>query len=479
MTKTIKFSYADVPTVREFAACNDFIRGLMGPVGGGKTSGAGPIEFIRRAQAQRPGPDGIRRTRWAAIRNSYPMLRDTTIQTVFQWLPVEHFGKFYSAEHRYVVKAFEGCEFEILFRALDTPDDVRKLLSLELTGAFINEMREIPWSIIDTLQGRVGRYPAKVDGGASWSGIWGDTNPPDADSKFYSFFEESKHPPGFASLFKQPSGLSPEAENLPNLPDGYYQRLATGKSQEWINVYIHGKYGFVMDGRPVFPEYNDAAHCKAVEPVLGPTVYRGWDFGISPACTFHQILPDGRWLWFDEMYSDQIDPNGMGIDRFSTEVLDHCVRSFPKNTRFEDVADPAGEQRSQADEKTCFQIMQAKGIDVSGGEQTWTIRRESVAKPLNTMRSGEPQFVLHPRCKVSRKGFMGAYHYRRKQIAGPEQFADQPNKTHPVSDVMDSGQYVATRLFGDSLTSARTFEDPTWPSVSYGGNDGRSEVTGY
>lgn len=450
----------------------------------GKSSGC-VVEIIRRAQAQKPGPDGIRRTRWAAIRNTFRQLDDTTIRTVFQWLPPEYFGKYYVNDHRYVIKAFEGCEFEILFRALDRPDDVKNLLSLELTGAWVNEAREIPWSIIDALCGRVGRFPAMVDGGPTWHGVWLDTNPPDADSKFYKFFEErdwlagfeaaratGKLPPGvnkpedYAQIWHQPSGMSPEAENMNNLTPGYYQRLALGKSPEWIKVYVEGKYGFVMDGKPVYPEYNDQVHTKAVEPRHGLTVYRGWDFGLTPVCTFHQLLPDGRWLIFDELVSENIDPKGMGIDRFSDNVLDHCVRAFPKNTVFEDIGDPAGQQRAQTDEKTVFQILQAKGIKIEPGEQTLALRLEAVRKPLNSLRGGEPQFILHPRCKVARKGFMGGYHYRRLQTS-QERFTDQPDKTHPISDVQDSIQYVATRLFGDVLTRGAGMDDQNWHGVTY------------
>lgn len=467
------------------------MRALLGPFGSGKSS-ACVVEIIRRAQMQAPGPDGIRRSRWAAIRNTFRQLDDTTIRTVFQWLPPEYFGKYYIQDHRYVIKAFPGCEFEILFRALDKPDDVKNLLSLELTGAWVNEAREIPWSIVDALGGRVGRYPARLDGGPTWQGIWLDTNPPDADSKFFKFFEErdwlagfeemaraGKLPPGvskpddYAKIFHQPSGLSDEAENLVNLTPGYYNRLALGKSPEWIKVYIKGEYGFVMDGKPVFPEYNDRVHCQPIEPIPG-TIYRGWDFGLTPACVFSQLQPNGRWLIFDEMTSEN-----MGIERFSDQVLLHCAKAFPKKTRFEDIGDPAGQQRAQTDEKTVFQIMQAKEIQIEGGEQTLALRLEAVRKPLNSMLVGEPQFILHPRCKTLRKGFQGGYHFRRMNTSS-ERYIDQPEK-NAFSHPMDALQYVATRLFGDSLTSSKAgFEDAGWSGFSGYGNDaGRSEVTGY
>ena len=56
-------------------------------------------------------------------------------------------------------------ELEVIFLALDRPEDVKKLLSLELTGIWINEAREIPKSIIDACTMRVGRYPSMREGG--------------------------------------------------------------------------------------------------------------------------------------------------------------------------------------------------------------------------------------------------------------------------------------------------------------------------
>jgi hypothetical protein len=266
----IRYSYKNVPTIRKFSECDDFLRGLMGPFGSGKSSGC-VTEIVARALKQKAGQDGVRRSRWGVIRNSYPQLRDTTIKTVHQWLPPAHFGDYKIADHSYLVKAFEGVELEILFRALDRPDQVSNLLSLELTGAWVNEAREVPWTIIEALQGRVGRYPAVREGGCTWYGVFMDTNPPDVDSRWYKFFEErgdNPHPPGFASLFKQPSGLSKRAENLSNLPRNYYTNLAQGKDKEWVKVYVHGEYGFVIDGRPVYPEYVDEAHCVADIPDL-------------------------------------------------------------------------------------------------------------------------------------------------------------------------------------------------------------------
>jgi len=142
---------------------------------------------------------------------------------------------------------------------LDKPDDIKKLLSLEVTGGWLNEAREIPKAVMDMLIGRLGRYPSKREGGASWYGLIMDTNPPDSDHWWYTLFEENDIPHNFA-LFKQPSGMSDEAENRENLPGPYYENMIAGKTQEWINVYVHGNYGFITTGKPVYPEYQDDVH---------------------------------------------------------------------------------------------------------------------------------------------------------------------------------------------------------------------------
>lgn len=486
----INFDYAHVPTIGEFSNSDAFIRALIGCFGSGKSSGC-VVEFPYRAQMQVPGPDGIRRTRWAVVRNTRPMLEDTTIRTFFQWLPPEHFGRFYQQDLRYVIKSFHQTEIEILFRALDRPEDVKKLLSLDLTGAWLNEVREIPWAIVEAMQGRVGRYPAKESGGCTWSGIWMDTNPPDVDSKFYKFFEEEewrpdfdellragalppsiRHPDDYARIFHQPSGLAPNAENLQNLPAGYYARLGIGKSLEWRKVYVEGRYGFVTDDKTVFPEFRDEIHLKSKEPIPGIPIQRNYDFGLTPACSFSQMLPNGQWLVFDELIA-----TGMGIDRFSDQVLEHCGRAFRgARVEFDDIGDPAGEQRAQTDEKTCFEIMHAKGIMIEGGQQNLALRLESLRKALRTLGdNGEPRFVLHPRCKTIRKAFLGGYHYRR-MATNSERYSTEPEKNHPYSDLMDGLEYRAAQMFGGGLTGEAPRDDyPERPRSM----EGRSKITGY
>ena len=113
--------YEPSEIIADFQACTDFIRGLRGPVGSGKSVGC-TIDLYSKLVEQ---PN----SRWAIIRNTYRELIDTTLNTWQDWL--RPFGEFKYSNMTWT--ASNGAE--VLFRALDRPDDVSKLLSLELTGA--------------------------------------------------------------------------------------------------------------------------------------------------------------------------------------------------------------------------------------------------------------------------------------------------------------------------------------------------------
>ena len=174
----INLDFSDSPKVWEFMQSDNFVQGLMGPVGSGKSYACAAKIFIKAIQ-QKPSPiDNIRYSRWAIVRNSYPMLKTTTIKTWLDLFPENTFGSLLwtpPITHHIRLPARDGAagvDCEVIFLALDQPKDVRKLLSLELTGAWVNEARELPKAVIDGLTHRVGRYPTKRDGGSSWHGIW-------------------------------------------------------------------------------------------------------------------------------------------------------------------------------------------------------------------------------------------------------------------------------------------------------------------
>lgn len=459
----IPYRWSDVPTVRRF--CKESVKrvgtnpilGLMGPFGSGKSTGC-IMTILKHAWAQKPGRDGIRRTRWAIVRNTYGQLKDTTINTFLHWFPPQYFGRYNKTDHDYFMTAIAGCHIEFLFRALDRPDHVANLLSLEVTGAWFNEVKEIPWVIIEAMHGRVGRFPAMEDGGPSWWGLLLDTNPPDEDSEFFDLFENKK--PDNMCLFKQPPGLrytikpdggynilgvNPKAENVANLVPDYYVNTAKGKGHEYIKVFMLGQYGFSIDGKQIFPEYNDNVHFdNKLQTVPRVLIKRGWDFGLTPACVFTQFLPAPRLLVIDELCATH-----MSVDKFVDEVLIHSQVNYPGYT-FEDWGDPSGNDPKDTDMNSCFKIMRAKGIAIKPGLQNVKIRLESVRYGLTNIYQGLPALMVGPKCKMIRKGFMGGYHFRRMRLS-IEKYHDKPEKNE-YSHPMDALEYICTRIFGKMLS---------------------------
>lgn len=432
-------SYVASKTMTQFHDSDAFVRCIMGPIGSGK-SVASIMEMMIKSCEQAPAEDGVRRTRWAVIRNTYRELADTTMQSFFDWFPKETgFWRAMDMKFTFLQTLPDGTsiEAEFLFRALDKPDDIKKLLSLELTGGWVNEAREAPKAVIDMLIGRLGRYPNKRDGGPTWFGLIMDTNNPDSDHWMYKLFEEDK--PENHAVFHQPSGTSPEAENLENLPDGYYINMQAGKDQEWINVYVHGLYGFVQNGKPIYPEYHDDVH-HTDEPLIinkDLTVYVGIDFGLTPAALFCQKNAAGRWLIFDELCTFD-----MGAMSFGRLLKEKVLRDY-QGYEIEFYGDPAGEARAQSDETTPFQMLAANGINAwPAYTNDYAIRRESVAAALMRMDfTGKPGFVIGPKAKLFRKGMAGGYKYKRMQVSGEDKFQDKPDKGR-YSHVCEAGQYA-------------------------------------
>jgi len=429
------------PTMKKFHQSDKFVRGLMGCVGGGK-SVACCWEIFRRMQMQKPSPfDGKRRSRWAIIRNTYRELTDTTLNTWNDWFG--RIGRFRADIMTHYIN-YGDIEAEVMFRALDRPKDAKKLLSLELTGAWVNEAREVPITIVDLLQSRLGRYPAIRDGGCTWYGLILDTNPPDTDHWWYKRFEEQNL--GNWNIFKQPSALSPQAENLENLPKDYYTNMMSGKDDEWVKVYVKGEYGMSGDGRSVYPEYVDTLHTHntGLKPSYNVAISLGWDYGLTPACVIGQVTPEGRLKILDELI---VEGHGaMGIRQFAEDVvIPHLKKNYKDwwdKKLIESFGDPAGNQRAQTDEKTCMSILADNGLPTSGAyTNEFITRRDAVAKFLIELVGGKPRMLIDPKCNMIRKGFGGSYYYERVQVAGDERYKNQPVKNH-YSHIHDALQYL-------------------------------------
>ena len=463
-----------------FAADRSIVSIIIGALGSGKTIQTCQKIFQLMTE-QEPNAQGVRQTRWCAIRNTYADLLSTTMKdwlALYGELGAHTKGGLEPPTHRlkFQLEDKTTVESEIIFMALDRDDAVRKLRGMQLTGVWPNELKELAKAVIDMADLRHGRYPENP----TWHGMICDTNAPDTDHWLYRLAEEER--PNDWTIFKQPGGLkkvgvleggkinwviNPLAENIQNLPKDYYIRGMQGKSDDWISVNLANEYGFVSDGKPVYPEYNDALHCLEFEFIKGTPIYRGWDFGVA-ACVLAQYTPKGRLIVRHEFTATQT----MGIDTFADHVLNGTAGLRAKGFEFIDVGDPSGANRAMTDEKTCFGILHDKGILIEPSIQNPLARQEAVKYFLGRLIEGRTAFAVHPDCKVLRKGFQGGYCLRRIKVAG-EKYTDKPDKHNPYSHPHDCLQYIAAFIRADYTP------DDDWEEEYDSFDDGANKVTGY
>ncbi len=443
---------------------DSFVRVIMGPYGSGKSTWA-LTEIVRRACGVPVWHAGRRRSRWGIVRNTSGELSSTTLASWLSWFedlgdvrkrqkPIMTYEHSFNDGHGIV-------ELELLFIALDRPEDVRKIKSLELTGCYINELSEVPKAALAHMKGRVNRYPSKafcVE--PYWSGIIADTNPPEDDHWIFKDFEENTY--DHHRLFKQPPGLikdgdnkwvrNPGADNADHLPGNYYEMLAEGQSQEFIKVFCLGQYGSVGFGKRVYPEFNPDFHAiDTLVAVQGEQLILGWDFGLTPACVVLQLSQRGQLLVLKEYVGD-----GMGIRTFADSiVIPGLLKDFPYCKVGMSVADPAGSARNEiVEEMSCIGELNSLNIPTSSA-RTNDIdpRLGSVRYFLNKMVDGKPGLVLDRKnCPTLFKGFVKDYVYARVAVSGEERYKDKPNK-NMASHPMDALGYGCLEIASDRIMS--------------------------
>lgn len=417
--------YTPPPTLKEFI--KDYRPGelfydwIVGPVGSGKTTGIF-FKLVRMAKLQKPSPDGIRRTRAVIVRNTLPQLKDTTLSSWGYWFKDGEAGTWRETDKKFTLR-FDDVECEVLFRPLDTADDVARVLSLEITFAILDEFVQIPRAIVDALSARLGRYPSAKDGGATNWGMWGSSNPDNEDCWWFDMLHNNL--PENARYFVQPSGFSPDAENLDNLPggQGYYHNQAKGKSEAWIKQFIEAEWGYSIAGQPVVATFKPELHLSkkplAYNPLL-PLV-TGFDPGLGgSAFVFGQEDLHGRLLVLGELVQ-----SGMGAERLINErVKPYLRRRFP-DAELIIAPDPAADNRAQSDEKSVVDVLK-KHFRVKVETNNRLAMRLNAIEHFTTRLTGAgPALLIDEReCPILVRALKGGWRYvmdtKRDTIKSPE-----------------------------------------------------------
>ena len=414
-------NYIASHTGAKFHASDKVVRGYLGPVGNGK-SVCCINEMHRLSVLQEPNCNGIRKTKWAIVRNTYDMLETTTLATFKQWIPEDVCSitlKPMRGDMRYPLSDGTSVEAKFIFLALDRPDDVKKLLSLEVTGVFMNESKELPYAVVKGSRERIGRYPSQIDGytdvydnngkltydapkeldadgnvlfnddgtpqykPCTRKSLLMDTNPPEDDHWWYQLAEDgclrsnqtSEAKRAVSEIFffcRGPSPFTlvngkyldnPKAENIKFLPGGYkyYRDMLAGNTEDHINVMVMGNYGTIKDGKPVYPQYNDRLHCpeKPLGVLEDLPIGLGWDGGLTPTCIIGQQTKRGQLRIIAELVSED-----MGVRQFARDIVKPFLqRNFYGIEIAFSYLDPAGKGRGEAEAKSALGILNDEYID--------------------------------------------------------------------------------------------------------------------
>lgn len=478
------------PVISAFMASTAPVVGVMGPIGGGKTISTF-YKHLRFALMAHASPvDGLRRYRLTTVRETYRQLNKTTIPSWNKYFP-KTVGKWQGgggepAMHLVSFDLPDGTRLEFWhdFIAIGDQSVEDALRGYESTAFFLNEFDRLPEEVLPYAISRTGRYPDMIHGGPGWHGVTADFNAPNTENHAAKSFIFNK--PEEWAFFRQPSGLAPNAENLDNLPAGYYQAQMTGQPEWFVRRMIRNELGYSREGQPVFGEFDDDFHVakEPIKPDPNLPIVLGGDGGRTPSIVFLQRDPVGCWRVFDEICGEQ-----MGAPTLATILLRRLNERYPGWLESRDplalrgFGDPASAYAGEAgdEDDTWLKIMAAKtrirwtaAPAPSGHPNALTPRLEAVRGVLQFNPGGRPGLQLCPvKVPMIREGFNHGYHYRRLKVANAEEYADVPNKnrfSHPhdalQNGILGGGEYDVV-LGRDRRADARprqtraiTDEDP-------------------
>lgn len=467
--------YTAPPTCARLMRSKAFIRLIAGPVGSGKTT-ALIHELLRRAIEQHKAPDGYRYTRFAICRQTLTQLKATVLKDILAWL-----GRLvvWKVSENTLYINFGDVRSEWLLIPMEEPEDQRRLLSSQLTGAWISEGIEIDVDLVQPIAGRCGRYPSAPMGGCTWSGVVIDTNMPTEGTPWHNAM--AIETPKQWQIFIQPGGMTEEAENLEWLnqtPETlklrvdvageleqrraqgrlYYVRQLDSGNPDWIRRYVHAQYGNDPSGMAVFREtfrpqtpaglpwhVHDVVNVVPMNPLIV-----GQDFGRDPCAVVGQLDAMGCLLIVGEVVSHE-----MGLELH----IQTNLRPYMSQARFLGlpivvVGDPSGQARSTLYEETSFDLLKRSGFaSYPAPTNDIDARLRAVESYFLQARAGSAAIkISREHCPTLIRALSGGYRFEYLKTGMAKALPDK-NKFSHIADAM---QYLCCTAHGGLINMLST-----------------------
>lgn len=456
---------------------------IRGPGGSGKTTAAvfkGPRFLARHMPICR---DGRIRGKLTVLRDNYRRLAETALKSwklVFredfpfsdysggQDRPVTHRLEFEIVRDGQV-KLADGTllyppdrfprakrifELEVEFLAVGDHAIEEVLRGYETSAGWCNEADMLDERVAPFLYSRTGRYPSKlmlpdelVDALETerWQlprQVYGDLNPPDVSHYIERWDREKK--PGF-KLYKQPSGLSPQAENRRGKSRAEYEQDLQNMDEYDAQRFVHGQPGYARDGIPVYAVPKDGIggfrpdeHVadKPIAPVRELPINLGFDAGGTPSGAVIQIMPSGQVRTLREVTTEPVT----GAARFAEMMLTLLMgefRGIPIGPSFGDPSAFYGADKVNGELAWMQTVALALNVNIQPApSQEPGIRIDA----LGNLLKQRGMFLIDPRCETLIGGFVA--HYKlTKDKKGRIENGGRPAKNE-ASHPMEALQYV-------------------------------------
>ena len=470
------------PVERAYELCRAPVNMIVGPTGGGKTTGSAR-RCLRVARWQEPSPrDGIRKARIVVVCPTYRRAWDTVMPSYFKVFRAS-IGEFRGsrgdpADHIFdAILNIDGTasrvHVEVLFRAVNDLDIEEFFRGFEFTAAWLPEADtngDLD-AILSMGSNRAGRYPEPEDRPdeaevSPYRGIWGDANAPMIGTPFYRRFYQRLMPTGKAApttdrMWVQPGGRSANAENMANLrklDPNYYGAMAAQLDTYDERRLIDNRPGYGRHGQPVHPNFDDVIHVANQEIAIDPysDLVVSVDCGsgaLIPGATFEQRRYSGQWCYLEEVF---VREGQMSLQELGGRIRQ--VAESPKYAKAKGAVicvDPAAASRSPQTEYSDAQALQQyAGIEVLlAPTNNPKFRRGALDKLFLGRVSGDPRsplILIDAACQGLIEGLAGGFHYPRR--AG--QVAPSPAKNR-YSHICEAAEYGPLTIDGRDAQEGR------------------------
>lgn len=465
------------PIADAFLRSRAFVQIIVGPVGSGKTLSA--LRKLRHIGQQQGGSfdaKGVlwRKARAGVIRETYPNLEKNTLPSWFTLHP-ENDGKFtwkapYTHKLRLILavdpdtgKPNDVCDFEIEFRAIGDRSVEETCRGWQVAAVMIDEADLQPAELLSYLSGRIGRSTNLGTSQAVDPTIIMALNAPYIDNwvfplAFENEFAEMFDPSLLEALdgrplvevFIQPGGRELNAENLHNLPKGYYtiQAALNKHRPDYVARMIDNKPVPMQHGQPVYPQFDYQRHVHPLEWDKNRMLIVGFDGGLTAAAAAGQRTVNGGLRTLREAIAflesgrtlKKIGPSAFG-QLVRSMLNDHFFDIDPERLRF--VGDPsswAARDRDSSEHDWILAFQKSLGYKVHKAKTNKeALRHEAIWRA----QSEHDGYAVDPSCKHIIRGHLGGYRYRDAEMKGGETRGHLEVADTIFTHVCDAEQYLA------------------------------------